>query len=115
MKFTWNDFDEILDVLDVVLAKNPEFYGIDQLKYKTTSDDKSYVLKVDVPGFGPEDVGVEFEGRHLVVTFGEKTKKFRVPQNADQDGTTAEVKNGLLTVTLPKKEQKTSSVKIQVK
>lgn len=71
-----------------------------------------------VPGFGPEDVTVELQGdQFLVCTLRDEDKKYTrtlaLPNNIDPDGVEVEVKNGILTITLPRKRTSRRTVKIK--
>ncbi len=86
-----------------------------------TETPEGYRLEVEVPGAGREDVEVGYERRILTVTaripardgegrryhlreFGprELVRRIHVDETIDPDGIAAEVKNGVLTVHLPK-------------
>jgi HSP20 family protein len=76
-----------------------------------SSNDKEYVLVLEVPGMSKEDIKIEVEGNYLLIS-GEvkildtvKTlkRKYVMPKNVDSvEAVTA---NGLLTITLIKVPQ----------
>lgn len=96
--------------------------------------DSQIEVKMDVPGFNPEEVNVEVQGNVLIVTGEKKEEKeekgktfhrierrtgsiqrsVTLPCDVQQDKIAAECKNGVLTVTLPKAEQ-SKARKIPVK
>ncbi|MFY9224923.1 MAG: Hsp20/alpha crystallin family protein [Blastocatellia bacterium] len=86
-------------------------------------DDNNLYLIADLPGFRSENVQIRYENRTLTVS-GEKTQEelpnvryhrtesfsgrfqrsFSLPLDIDIEKIGAELKNGLLTITLPKQE-----------
>ncbi|MDD5019527.1 MAG: Hsp20/alpha crystallin family protein [Candidatus Omnitrophica bacterium] len=84
--------------------------------------DTAYIVKVSLPGFEKKDIRVRVEGGQLVVSaetkkdevkkdgdsyaqasrYGDFLSTFMLPQDARADQITAEHKNGLLTITVPK-------------
>ncbi len=94
------------------------------------------VLKADLPDVKLEDIEVRVENDTLTLkgerkfqkdesvkgyhrierSYGSFTRSFTVPATVDAEKVAAELKNGVLTVTLPKKEAaKPRQVKIEVK
>jgi HSP20 family protein len=97
--------------------------------------DNELVLKADVPEMDMKDIDVHMENGTLTVRgerkFEEKKKEggwhrversygsfervFTMPDTVDPEGVKADYKNGVLTVTLPKKEvAKPRQIKVQV-
>ena len=94
------------------------------------------VLKADLPEVDPKDVDVRVENQTLTVSgerkfekndkgkgyhriersYGRFTRSFAVPNAFDTESIAADYKNGVLTVSLPKKEAaKPRQIKIEVK
>jgi HSP20 family protein len=94
------------------------------------------VLKADVPDVDPKDIDVRVENQTLSISgerkfeqensskgfhriersYGTFVRSFAVPNTFDTGNVNADFKNGVLTVTLPKKEAaKPRQVKIEVK
>jgi HSP20 family protein len=89
-------------------------------------EDAAFLIKVDVPGITREDIKVKVTDERLLVIsaqrkmetsqeeedktgfvrkerrFGKFSRSLRVPKSVDVSGITAEVKDGVMTVTLPK-------------
>ena len=97
-------------------------------------DEDQYLVQADLPGLERENVEITFEDGVLTIEakhgsdaeekgdgycvrerrFGTFTRSFRVPSDVDADNINAGLKNGVLSVTLPKAE--TAKVKkVQVK
>jgi len=86
--------------------------------------DHELVLKADVPEIDPKDVGIQLENGTLTLkgerkfeneksgkgfhrverSYGTFVRAFSLPETVDPEQVKAEYKNGVLTVTLPKKE-----------
>ena len=98
--------------------------------------DNSLVFKADVPEIKPEDIDVSFENGTLTLkgkrdfeksedgkggyhrierSFGSFMRAFSLPETVDPEKLTADYKNGVLTVTIAKKEvAKPKAVKVNV-
>ena len=90
-----------------------------------TEEDGSYKLVAELPGVSAEDVSVEVHDGVLELkgerkaeseeeqgtayvrerSFGSFRRSFRLPRTVDADGIEAALKDGVLTVTVPKAEQ----------
>jgi len=103
-------FDEtMLDMLSTFKPKNESM--------KVDGDD--LVMSFDVPGFSKKDFKITVEDTTLVIDGTVEDRKFfksyKIQKNWDVKNTSAEVKNGILTLTIPKKEIKKDLVEISVK
>lgn len=90
-----------------------------------SSDDKAYRISIELPGVSEEDVTLTVENGVVSVKGEKRTEKeekgdtwyfserqygsfsrtFRLPADADQDKVGAELKDGVLTVTVPKRAE----------
>lgn len=98
--------------------------------------ENALVLKADLPGVDLNNIDIQIEqgtltlkgerqferpsengGYHrLERSYGEFSRYFSVPDTVDSDQVKAEYKNGVLTVTLPKKEvAKPKAIRVEVK
>ena len=92
----------------------------------------AHVFKADVPGLKKEEVKVEVEDGRILQISGERSReeeekkdtwhrverssgkfmrRFRLPENAKTNQVKAAMENGVLTVTVPKEEEKKADVK----
>lgn len=82
-----------------------------------------FQIHVDLPGVQAEDLDVSVEEKYLVLkaerkhvhenkndkvhsmerSYGTLQRKIRIPQNADMDGANVKLRNGVLSITIPKK------------
>nr|XP_043619064.1 17.3 kDa class I heat shock protein-like [Erigeron canadensis] len=101
-----------------------------QIDWKETPE--AHVFKADLPGLKKEEVKVELQDGNILQISGERSREkedkndkwhrverssgkfvrqFRLPDNAKVDKVKAKMENGVLTVTVPKKEVKKPEVK----
>ena len=93
------------------------------------------VLKAELPGINPDDVEIRVEDNTLYLkgdrkfekevkeqnyhrverTYGTFTRTFSLPNSVDSDKVAANYKDGVLTLTMPKKEEaKPKTIKVSV-
>lgn len=106
------------------------FSGFSIADFKTDIKDNgdSYLLEADLAGFNKEDINIDIDGNYLRInakrmsdteesgknyikserTFGSFTRSFDI-SSVNADEITAEYKNGVLKLTMPKKDSLTSS------
>ena len=81
-------------------------------------DDGSLQVKVDLPGVGKEDIQLSYAGRQVDFTYsregGEtKTKSLTVHSKYDTSKAKASLRNGVLTITIPKREEVKNKIKVE--
>ena len=123
--------DAVTRMLSEPRATRPWSPAVDILETES-----EIVLKADVPDIDENDIDVRVENQTLTLkgerrfeqedkakgfhrierSYGKFVRSFSVPSSVEADKVSAEYKNGVLTVTLPKKEAaKPRQVKIEVK
>jgi len=95
------------------------------------SDDKNYTITLEVPGLEQKDISLELQDRTLLIKGNkqqekeEKDKHFyrierhygtferilAIPEDGDAEQISASMKNGILTVTIPREDTVDSSVR----
>jgi HSP20 family protein len=85
----------------------------DYKDYYLKESQEALILELDVPGFSEEDLNIDIDDRVLKIHGERKTgrpvnmkRTFTLSRNIDHERIEAEIKNGLLTVTLPKAESR---------
>ena len=95
-----------------------------KMKIDVKEDEKSYVVKAEVPGVSKEDIHVEIDGNQVSLraevkrdkeekkdekviyserSYGMVSRSFTLPVEVDENAAKAEYKDGVLNLTLPKK------------
>lgn len=81
-------------------------------------DEANYLVRFEVPGVKKEDAKIELEERRLALTVTRKTQSgenqsefqlsrtLTIPEGVAAEGVSAKLENGILTVTLPKQEER---------
>nr|BAA33062.1 low-molecular-weight heat shock protein [Cuscuta japonica] len=111
-------------------AREASAFANARIDWKETPE--AHIFKADVPGLKKEEVKVEVEEGKVLQISGERSKEkeekndtwhrverssgkflrsFRLPENAKVDQVKAAMENGVLTVTVPKVEEKKAEVK----
>ena len=122
--------DAIARLFDAPAASQPWTPAVD-----IAENDNSLVLKADLPGVDQEGIAISLENGTLTLkgerkfekkedkegyhrierSYGTFARSFTLPETVDAENVKAEFKNGVLTVTLAKKElAKPRAIKVQV-
>ena len=86
---------------------------------KVEQDDKSWTLRLDVPGVAREDLDIGIEGAVVrIETRAEAPRQFKaayeLPQDIDTAASDAKLENGVLTLHLAKLEPVSKVVKLAI-
>ena len=92
--------------------ENPNLQRSRGLSYEIKSEEEAVVAEVEVPGVDPKDVKVRVEGRAIHVETPRGNAYFTIGARVNQDGVTASVRHGLLTLRVPKREARKVEVKV---
>ncbi|KAL9247670.1 hypothetical protein vseg_021078 [Gypsophila vaccaria] len=130
---TWDPFEGILSSALTNVpssARETTQFATTRVDWKETPE--AHIFKVDLPGLKKEEVKVEVEEGRILQISGERSKeqeekndkwhrierssgkflrRFRLPENTKMEEVKAGMENGVLTVTVPKVEQKKPEVK----
>ena len=111
------------------MFEDPFFERKENKWMKTDIKEKgnNYIIEVDLPGYEKDNIQIEMENGYLKVSakeenskndeeegkyihkerfYGECSRSFYVGDNVKEEDVKASFKNGILTLTLPKEEQK---------
>lgn len=123
---------DIWDPFDGLFTSVPETSSFANTRIDWKETPEAHVFKADLPGLKKEEVKVDVEDGRVLQISGERSKeqeeknekwhrverssgkflrRFRLPQNAKMDEVKASMENGVLTVTVPKVEEKKPEVK----
>ena len=127
----WDPFDVFRSVVPAASNdRDTVAFANARIDWKETPE--AHVFKADLPGVKKEEVKVEVEDGNVLVISGQRSKeeedkndrwhrverssgqfmrRFRLPENAKVDQVKAGLENGVLTVTVPKAEEKKPEVK----
>jgi HSP20 family protein len=117
------------------LAARPSSSLVAHARIDVTERDTSYEVRAELPGAQREDISVEIEGSRVAISaktnaqsekkdgdkllYSERTSEsyaraFELPQAVDPSATVAKFENGVLTLTLPKRDMpKTRRIEVQ--
>lgn len=100
-------------------AEPRALFGAPRLAADLYEDDENYYTRVELPGAKRGDVKVELENAVLTIAYEHKpggegeeesvvyNRSLSVPEGVDAGKVSASLKDGVLTVTLPRAEKKT--------
>ena len=88
--------------------------------FDVEQDDKAWTITLDLPGVAREDLNINIEGTIVrIETRAEAKRQFKgayeLPQDIDADASGAKLENGVLTLTLAKKQPVSNARQIEVK
>jgi len=117
----WNEFDRVFSDFSRAFEEEPRKPVV-----HIENEETRVVLTAELPGFGSDDLDIQVKENLLTIKAlqkGEKKKdepkviferSFVLPDDLKRDGIQAEMKNGLLTLELPRSE-KPAPLAIKVK
>ena len=99
---------------------NEAFSGSGNLGFEVKQDDKAWTLSLDLPGVAREDLAITIEGAIVrIETRAEARRRYKaayeLAEEIDAEATTAKLENGVLTLTLAKKQPVSTARVIEVK
>jgi HSP20 family protein len=127
----WDPFDDIDDLFKGFLLRPMRMEPGEatgqpvRIRIDVKEDDKSYMVHAELPGVRKEDINVSIDGNQVSIGaevkrekeekqgekvlrteryYGKVYRAFALAQDVDQDGASARYENGVLELTLPKKQ-----------
>ena len=100
---------------------NDAFFGSNRGQgFGLEQDDKAWTVTLDVPGIAREDLSINIEGAIVRIETKAEAKRqykaaYELPQEIDVEATTARLENGVLTLSLAKKQPVSTARQIEVK
>lgn len=134
-----DEFDNVFDRFfkepffsDSSLFRKDSFLPVCNIEEK----DKQYLIEAEMPGVDPDNIEIEIDGKQLSIkgtkeekvetedeekqmhmverSYGSFYRSFTLPDNIDPDNITADYKNGVLYIDIPKLEsEQTRRIKIE--
>jgi len=93
-------------------------------KYKVSSDQESHTIQIAIPGHDKESVKLSIEESRLIVRaeapagsndlVKSESFKFKLPKDCNSQEINAQMKNGILTVSIAKEVEKQKSKRIEI-
>jgi len=88
--------------------------------FDVQQDDKAWTLSLDLPGVAREDLAISIEGAIVRIETKAEAKRqykaaYELAEEIDAEATTARLENGVLTLTLAKKQPVSKARTIEVK
>ncbi|MCL7049182.1 hypothetical protein MKW94_023953 [Papaver nudicaule] len=128
--FPFSNTSSVLSFPSSEISKETSQLANTRIDWKETPE--AHIFRADLPGINKEEVKVEVEEGRVLQISGERSKekeekndkwhrverssgkflrRFRLPENAKFDQVKASMENGVLTVTVPKVEEKKPEIK----
>ena len=127
----WDPFDDIDDLFKGIFLRPMRMEPGEvagqpvRVKIDVKEDEKSYLVHAEIPGVKKDDINVSIDGNQVSISaevrrekeekqgekvlrseryYGKVYRAFALAQDVDQAGATARYENGILELTLPKKQ-----------
>ncbi len=125
--YTPSRYPNLLSEMDRLFdAAFPTLEQRDQFPVDLYQDKNAFAVRAELPGFRKEDLAIDLADSVLTITGTQKTeaaeqerrvtRAIKLPDNIDVQKIAAAYENGVLTVTLPKREEaKPRQINIDVK
>ncbi len=126
-----NIFDDFESIFNNVLNNNHDNSW--SPAFSVTEDSLAYNVYADTPGIDKKDLSVQVEDGILYISgerraikdnessyskiprYGQFNRSFSLPDNCNGDKVTAKLKNGVLTLSIPKVEKVSNLKKVSIK
>ena len=118
-------FNELNDIINTGLRAfetetDQLFAGYPNSRHQLFTTENGWAARVDLPGYTKEDINLQFEDKALTLKADNESRgsrQLRIPlgNEVQADKITAKLENGILEITLPKKEAtepKSNSIEI---
>ena len=126
----WSDFDHLIDsFFNDRSFSNSALQGFSP-RTDISEEKEKYLFTMDLPGVSLEDIRIELEDHVLSISgkkqtqsedstsdryrrervYGEFSRKFKLHGEIDEDSISAQLKDGVLSITVPKTEKSAAKV-----
>lgn len=128
-------FRGVDDLFRGFFVRPVEYQRGSRMSVDVREDDKAYTVHADLPGVKKEDIDVQIEGNMVHISaqsrhereekdgekvirseryFGKISRSFTLANEVDETAASAKFDNGVLELTLPKKEAPVQGKKLQI-
>ncbi len=127
MLVRWDPFAEMSRLHDQLFGGSPMASMPAELRVDIREEDNAYVLDAEVPGLAADDIKLNIEKNVLTIhgerkseeeetskryrrverRYGSFSRSFALPETVDAEAIEAKLADGVLTLTLPKRERPT--------
>jgi len=123
-------FDTVDGLFDGLFNDYPSNLSMGMPNYDISSDNSKYTIEMEVPGIKKSEISIEAQDQIIKISAKrdsdnnsysnassrEFEKEFNLPDDAVEKNISANLKNGILEIKIPRKaEVKTKAIKIAVK
>ncbi len=142
MRDSYHGVSRLHDDIDRLFGSFPEYWGRTQEaepvapsadflpQLDVLSNEKSYIMRIELPGVGPDDISIKVSENVLTVsgekkaetvedtqthvqerTFGTFSRALTLPEDADMEKICAFSKDGILCVEIPRKKPEEAKIR----
>ena len=102
-------------------------YSMSHLDYNYSSDEKKYYIDVALPGLEKKNINLNISDNYIFLNYESTDKenasfwnqsfnrRIQLPANIDTDSITAQLKNGILSITIKRVKPASNMKKINIK
>lgn len=118
---------ESIDLLFNKLFNDNYFINSDTLNTYSSSDEHNYYIKFSLPGVEKKDINLNFNDHYIYLNYDAAensdnlflnrsfNQRIKLPNDIDINKIIAELKNGILSIVIPKDKKQCQNKKITIK
>jgi len=102
------------------MAEYSGYYGTNYPQYTIDQNETKYIIKFVIPGIDKKDLKIEFKNWQFYLFIKNQNEEqefsntftWSIPEDGDIDKSTSELRNGILTIELPRKQHQVKVLQI---
>lgn len=132
----FDEFDSVFEDLSKMFNGMDKMTKNSYMNIDLYENEKEAVIEAELPGFQRDEININIENNILNITaqkkeekeekndskkyyikeryFGKVARAFEMPENIDLEKINAKFENGILKITLAKKDEETKNIKIDI-
>ncbi|MDO7976308.1 Hsp20/alpha crystallin family protein [Oceanotoga teriensis] len=132
----FDEFDSVFEDLSKMFNGMDKITKNSYMNIDLYENEKEAVIEAELPGFQRDEININIENNILNITaqkkeekeekndskkyyikeryFGKVARAFEMPENIDLEKINAKFENGILKITLAKKDEETKNIKIDI-